>query len=139
MYLTAAEFRKALRNYYDEIYMDEFEEVQDSDAEEDIAAACAEIDGSLSVRYTVPVTDTTLLPLARSWCRTIAADHAFMRPTSPEIPPKFAEAAKQVRDTLAGIASGKIPFGTAAENDAESVVLVDASEPKMTRPQMAGY
>lgn len=137
MYATAQELEGRLGTQsYTAIYAD-----QASAAEEDIAAAEAEIDGYLSARYIVPVTSACALRLLRLWTLTIAEDYAWGRVSDVRPSDQLAKRLENVRKSLHDAASGVFKLsGAAASSDAAGTSVIVVSEtPHFTHQALKGY
>ncbi len=143
MYATAADLEKRLKREYAAIYADEDTGVADETlVEEDLGAAAAEIDGKVSVRYEIPVTNPGALALLKAWNLDLAAELAFGRTEGAVIPEKVKNRAETVRKNLDAIAKGDMKLsGAAAESasgpGASAIIAVD--EPEFTREKMQGF
>lgn len=142
MYATHDDLKKRLKRFYDKIYYDVDTKTVDNDlADDDLGEAAAEINGALSVKYAVPVTNATSLPLLKSWELSLAAELAFGRDENAATPENITTGAERVRKQLALVLQGE--FGLVAEvaqNEEKSAsMIVDVSTPVFGRDNMKGW
>ena len=100
MYTDTVELRQRLgRKIFNEIY-----NCADTDtpaaAESDLAAAAAEVDGSLASRYTLPVAAPRSLALLKDWTLTLAEERAYARAAGSNYAEKVKGRVEQVRKYL---------------------------------------
>jgi phage gp36-like protein len=142
MYATTEALEKRMKREYTAIYADDSGVVQEQLVLDDLAAAAAEIDGRMAVRYTVPVTASGALLLLENWNVILAMELAFARSESVEIPKKIKSLADNVRKQLEAVADGSLKLpASPAENSSGvgSVAIVSASAPVFTREKMSGF
>ena len=109
----------------------------------DLAAASAEIDGSVSVRYVLPVTGENTLALLKDWTLTLAEERAYARTAGSEFPEKVKSRVAQVRSSLELLREGKFRLPDAVEvgsgSGGPSIALVQSDEPIFTRDRMRRF
>ena len=69
-------------------------------AESDLAAAAAEVDGSLASRYQLPVGGVRSLVLLKDWVLTLAEERAYARAAGGNYAEKIKSRVEQVRKYL---------------------------------------
>lgn len=112
------------------------------EAQSDLDAAEAEINGMIGTRYHVPVTAGAALSLLKAWAVTLAEELAWSRSGKNELPKNVTERAATVRKNLALIADGKMILGGAEQDDVSgggSVVGIAGNPPVFGRDKMEGY
>ena len=142
MYSTIDKFKKRLKGYYDQLYLDpETDLVDDTLAEEDLAAASAEVDASAGMCYDIPVTAAKSLPLLENWELTIAEELAWKRSATGKTPEGTQNRVDVVRKALEKLAEGKIKLPGASESSgsAGGSVLTQCDTPVFTREKMSGF
>lgn len=134
MYASVNDFAGRLGDsVFEEIYPD------GENAEADLSDACAEINGCIGRRYTIPVTAESALPLLKGWTLTLAEERAYARAAGSSFAEKIKERAAQVRKYLDEIRSGTFQLPGAEEN-AQSVCSVQKSEQEVFgRDNMEGF
>ena len=109
----------------------------------DLAAASAEIDGSVSVRYVLPVTGENTLALLKDWTLTLAEERAYARTAGSEFPEKVKSRVAQVRSSLELLREGKFRLPDAVEvgsgSGGPSIALVQSETPIFTRERMRRF
>ena len=109
----------------------------------DLAAASAEIDGSVSVRYVLPVTGENTLALLKDWTLTLAEERAYARTAGSEFPEKVKSRVAQVRSSLELLREGRFRLPDATEvgsgSGGPSIALVQSDEPIFTRDRMRRF
>jgi len=113
-----------------------------AEAESDLAAAEAEIDGAIGVRYTVPVASAAAAALLKSWTLTLAEELAWSRSGKDALPKNLSDRLANVRRCIRDVAKGEMDLVEAEENadsGAGSVVLVEGNTPEFTRQKLAGF
>lgn len=141
-YATHGDLKKRMKRVYDEIYYDpETEAVNDDLADDDLAAAAAEIDGRLSKIYVVPVTSAESLPLMKSWNLILAEELAYSRADAPALPDNVKARCENVRKQLADVVKGEGGLiAEAAQNTGfEGALIVSKADPVFTREKMEGF
>ena len=113
-------------------------------ARNDLKAAAAEIDGSISARYVLPVASERSLALLQDWCLTLAEERAYSRAAGSEFAEKIKERAAQVRRMLELIRNGGFRLPDAVEigsggGSGASFTLVQSDEPVFTRERLKGF
>jgi len=161
MYATAEQLDRFLHDTYDQLYYVAPETTSEMTEEElaaasaaalvataqladdDLEAASAEIDGALGVRYAVPVSRATVLPMLRTWCLALAAELAWGRSAMAEPPPNLVARCKAIRDRLDeyGDGSKSLAADPAATPDAGAAgaALVQGDAPLFTRAKLGGW
>lgn len=134
VYATADDLRKRIgERSFAEIYP------AGENAGEDISAAQAEIDGNLSCRYEVPVTDGGALPLLKDWTLTLAEEKASARPAGSQFTEKVKLRVEQVRKYLERIRLGTFLVPGAKETEKNIFSIHKAETPLMTRDGLEGF
>lgn len=109
----------------------------------DLAAASAEIDGSVSVRYVLPVTGENTLALLKDWTLTLAEERAYARTAGSEFPEKVKSRVAQVRSSLELLREGRFRLPDATEvgsgSGGPSIALVQSDEPIFTRDRLRRF
>ena len=138
-YATVDDLKNRMKEFYNELYLDG-ESVNDDLASEDLAAVSAELDGALGNRYSIPITASSAMPLLRSWALTLCEELAWCRGDAVEVPEAVEKRCAKVRELLVFYADGKRRLSGAAQVvNSESVSLVQAATPVMTRDDLAGW
>ena len=140
-YATRDEFQKRLgERLWSAIYDNHAAYQQDV---VDLAAASAEIDGSVSVRYALPVTGENTLALLKDWCMTLAEERAHARAAGSEFPEKVKSRVAQVRASLELLREGKFRLPDATEvgggSGGAGIALVQCDTPIFTRDKMRKF
>ena len=141
-YASIDEFRRRLGGViFDEIYPGDDGA---ADAETDLAAAQAEIDGSLMRRYQIPVTGKTSSALVKDWTLTLAEERSYARTAGAVYAEKIKSRVELVRQYLAAIRNDTFSLPDARENIASSgsagaVSIRSGSTPIFTREKMEGF
>ena len=115
-----------------------------SAVEADLAAAIAEIDGSISVRYSLPVTGESSLALLKDWTLTRAEERAYARCAGSEYTEKVKSRVDQVRKMLELIRTGQFRLPDASEigsgtGGGPAIALSQSDKPIFTRERMRGF
>lgn len=114
-----------------------------ADAKSDLEAAAAEIDGSLSARYVLPVAGERSLVLLKDWNLTLCEERAYARAAGSEFSEKVKGMAAQVRRMLDLIRDGKFRLPDAAEigsgGAGGGMYLAQSDEPVFTRNRLKGF
>lgn len=140
MYATAADLRQRLGDLYQGQYMAVDGTPMDAEADADLAAAAAEIDSYLAIRYVVPVATPGVLPLLKQWCITLAEELAWSRSGKAEIPANVAARVAIVRKRLEDIANNDRQLPGAAELPTGASISIVESEPEVfTRNRLKGF
>ena len=142
MYATPAAMEKRMKREYAAIYADDAGVAQEQLVLDDLAAAAAEIDGRLAVRYAVPVIASGALLLLENWNIILAMELGYTRSEGVEIPEKIKNLADNVRKQLKAVTDGSLKLPAApAENSsgAGSVAIISAADPVFTREKMEGF
>ncbi|MBR2872453.1 MAG: DUF1320 family protein [Lentisphaeria bacterium] len=143
MYASVKDLQLRLGPVYADLYAECFEaETPDNTVpESDLAAAAAEIDGTLGVRYTLPVTAPHSAALLKNWCITLAEELAWARSGKEETPANVKDRVAQVRKALLRVAEGSmlLPGAVQAASGGGSVVTVEGNEVVFGREKMKGY
>ena len=141
-YAVIADLQKRLSDLYGNLYRRLDGTDMTVEAQSDLDAAEAEIDGMIGTRYTVPVESGEALPLLKSWTVTLAEELAWGRSGKAETPENVRERVKHVRSLLAKVADGSMLLPGAAQAAAVgggSVVAIAGNEPVFGRDKMPGY
>lgn len=140
MYATSAELRQRIGDIYAALYTDADGAPMDSEMEADLAAASAEIDALIGMRYGTPVTAEPALPLLKSWTLTLAEELAWVRSGKSDLPDNLKSRLAYVRGLLEKIAGGSMRLPGIAESDSGGTALIaKADDPVFTREGMEGY
>ena len=142
VYATVDDLLLRLSDLHDGVYRKLDGKVMTAEAESDLAAAEAEIDGAIGVRYTVPVASAAAAALLKSWTLTLAEELAWSRSGKDALPKNLSDRLTNVRRCIRDVAKGEMDLVGAAENAASgagSVVLVEGNEPEFTRKKLAGF
>lgn len=110
-----------------------------SDAAADLAAAAAEVESAVSVRYTLPVSGVRSSALVDDWTLTLAVLRAYMRPAAGDIPVKIKDAAAGVRTALSELRTGAYRLPDASERLGASFAFAKNSSPVFGRENMEGF
>ena len=141
-YATVDDLLLRLSDLHGGVYRKLDGKMMTAEAESDLAAAEAEIDGVIGVRYTVPVTSAAAAGLLKSWTLTLAEELAWSRSGKDALPKNLEQRLETVRRYLRDVAKGETDLPGAAENadsGAGSVVLVEGNTPEFTREKLAGF
>lgn len=135
MYATADDLKARIGEViFGELYPDP------AGAAEDLADACAEIDGCLSRRCSVPVSAGSALPLLKGWALTLAEERAYSRSAGSEYAEKVKSRVAQVRKYLEMAMKGEFLIPGAEEPaDVEGISLVEVDEPQFTKEKLKGF
>lgn len=142
MYATVDQFRRRLGSViFDEIYPGDDGA---TDAASDLAAATAEVDGSVMRRYAIPVTGATSSALVADWTLTLAEERAYARTAGSAYADKVKSRVDLVRQYLAAIRSDSFSLPDAPElsgtsGAAGSVSIRSGDAPIFTRGKMEGF
>lgn len=141
-YATTTELRRRLGGMiFDEIYPGDDGA---ADAETDLAAAQAEIDGALVRRYQLPVTGKTSAALVKDWTLTLAEERSYARTAGSSYADKVKSRVDLVRQYLAAIRSDTFSLPDASEvkssaGSSGAVSIRSGSDPIFTRDKMEGF
>lgn len=119
-----------------------FGDVYDSDeaaALSDLQGAAAEIDGALASRYIVPVRTPGAQALLKDWTLTLAEERTYSRSAGSQYAEKVKRRIDQVRKYLDMIHLARFSLAGAEENTAESIAVVNISDPVFTREKLKGF
>lgn len=141
-YATNEELKKRLGDrIFDEIYQYVYREGVKADLE----AAAAEIDGSVSARYVLPVTGERSRALLNDWNLTLAEERAYARAAGSGFSEKVKDRVAVVRKSLELIREGafKLPdaeeVGSGGGSGGPGSALFEADTPVFTRERMRGF
>ena len=141
-YAAIADLQLRLSDLYGNLYCRLDGTAMTEEAQADLDAAEAEIDGLIGTRYAVPVESGAALPLLKAWTVTLAEELAWSRAGKSELPKNVTQRAETVRKNLTLIASGKMLLQAAAQDESSgggSVVGISGNTPVFGRDKMAGY
>ena len=141
-YAAIADLQLRLSDLYGNLYRKLDGTAMTEEAQADLDAAEAEIDGLIGTRYAVPVQSGAALPLLKAWTVTLAEELAWSRSGKSELPKNVTQRAETVRKNLTLIASGKMLLQAAAQDESSgggSVVGISGNTPVFGRDKMAGY
>ena len=141
-YAAIADLQLRLSDLYGNLYRKLDGTAMTEEAQADLDAAEAEIDGLIGTRYAVPVESGAALPLLKAWTVTLAEELAWSRSGKSELPKNVTQRAETVRKNLTLIASGKMLLQAAAQDESSgggSVVGISGNTPVFGRDKMTGY
>ena len=141
-YAAIADLQLRLSDLYENLYRKLDGTAMTDEAQADLDAAEAEIDGLIGTRYAVPVESGAALPLLKAWTVTLAEELAWSRSGKSELPKNVTQRAETVRKNLTLIASGKMLLQAAAQDESSgggSVVGISGNDPVFGRDKMTGY
>ena len=141
-YAAIADLQLRLSDLYGNLYRKLDGTAMTEEAQADLDAAEAEIDGLIGTRYAVPVQSGAALPLLKAWTVTLAEELAWSRSGKNELPKNVTQRAETVRKNLTLIASGKMLLQAAAQDESSgggSVVGISGNTPVFGRDKMTGY
>lgn len=141
-YATVEDLRLRLSDLYPGLYVKLDGGAMDSEAQADLDAAEAEINGMIGTRYIVPVPAEQALPLLKSWTVTLAEELAWSRSGKSDLPENVAKRAEHVRRLLEKIANGSMILSGASQDEVNgggSVALIEGDPPVFGRGKMEGY
>ena len=141
-YAAIADLQLRLSDLYENLYRKLDGTAMTEEAQADLDAAEAEIDGLIGTRYAVPVESGAALPLLKAWTVTLAEELAWSRAGKSELPKNVTQRAETVRKNLTLIASGKMLLQAAAQDESSgggSVVGISGNTPVFGRDKMTGY
>lgn len=141
-YAAIADLQRRLSDLYENLYRKLDGTAMTEEAQADLDAAEAEIDGLIGTRYAVPVESGAALPLLKAWTVTLAEELAWSRSGKSELPKNVTQRAETVRKNLTLIASGKMLLQAAAQDENSgggSVVGISGNTPVFGRDKMDGY
>lgn len=141
-YAAIADLQLRLSDLYGNLYRKLDGTAMTEEAQADLDAAEAEIDGLIGTRYAVPVESGAALPLLKAWTVTLAEELAWSRSGKSELPKNVTQRAETVRKNLTLIASGKMLLQAAAQDENSgggSVVGISGNTPVFGRDKMTGY
>ncbi|MHB9138189.1 MAG: phage protein Gp36 family protein [Victivallaceae bacterium] len=138
MYATLSQLQGRLKDSFENIY--EAVDGAFPDAEADLAAANAIVDGYLAGRYAVPVTVESVQALLQHYTLVLACELAYMR-SAGDMPEKIKTAVKNVTDALQAIADGKKRLPGVAETTSGQggASVLSIADPVFTREKMSGF
>ena len=142
MYASVKDLQLRLGPVYADLYAESFEAEPDNTVpESDLSAAAAEIDGTLGVRYTLPVTAPNSAALLKNWCITLAEELAWARSGKEETPANVKDRVAQVRKALQRLADGTmlLPGAVQTASGGDSVATVEGNDVVFGREKMKGY
>ena len=144
MYASVKDLQLRLGIVYADLYAESFEAAVPDNTlpESDLAAAAAEIDGTLGVRYKLPITSAAASALLKNWCVTLAEELAWARSGKEETPANVKDRVAQVRKSLERMAEGTMLLPGAvqsAHSGGSSVVAVEGNDVVFGRNKMKGY
>lgn len=141
-YAAITDLQLRLSDLYENLYRKLDGTEMTAEAQADLDAAEAEIDGIIGTRYAVPVQSGAALPLLKAWTVTLAEELAWSRSGKSEIPGNVRQRAETVRKNLSLISSGRMLLSAAVQDESSgggSVVGIAGNEPVFGRDKMAGY
>ena len=141
-YAAIADLQLRLSDLYENLYRKLDGTAMTEEAQADLDAAEAEIDGLIGTRYAVPVESGAALPLLKAWTVTLAEELAWSRSGKSELPKNVVQRAETVRKNLSLVAAGKMLLAAAAQDESSgggSVVGIAGNDPVFGRDKMAGY
>ena len=141
-YAGIADLQLRLSDLYGNIYRRLDGSAMTEEAQADLDAAEAEIDGIVGTRYAVPVESGAALPLLKAWAVTLAEELAWSRSGKGDLPKNVQTRAETVRANLRLIAAGKMLLPGASQNESSgggSVVAIAGNDPVFGRDRMEGY
>ena len=141
-YAAISDLKLRLSDLYGNLYRKLDGTEMTDEAQADLDAAEAEIDGMIGTRYAVPVLSGAALPLLKAWTVTLAEELAWSRSGKSELPKNVAQRAETVRKNLSLVASGRMLLQTAVQDESSgggSVVGIAGNDPVFGRDKMAGY
>ena len=141
-YAAIADLQLRLSDLYGNLYRKLDGTAMTEEAQADLDAAEAEIDGLIGTRYAVPVESGAALPLLKAWTVTLAEELAWSRSGKSELPGNVTQRAETVRKNLTLIASGKMLLQAAVQDESSgggSVVGISGNDPVFGRDKMTGY
>lgn len=141
-YAAITDLQLRLSDLYGNLYRKLDGTEMTAEAQADLDAAEAEIDGIIGTRYAVPVQSGAALPLLKAWTVTLAEELAWSRSGKSEIPGNVRQRAETVRKNLSLISSGRMLLSAAVQDESSgggSVVGIAGNEPVFGRDKMAGY
>ena len=129
MYANCVELRQRLgRKIFNEIYNCTDADTPET-AESDIAAAAAEVDGSLAARYQLPIANIRSTALLKDWVLTLAEERAYARAAGANYAEKIKSRVEQVRKYLEKIQQDLFKLPDAAEKrDSSSRIALHHGE-----------
>lgn len=140
MYATSTELKQRIGDVYAALYTAADGSSMDAEMAADLAAASAEIDGLIGLRYETPVTAVSALPLLKSWTLTLAEELAWVRSGKSDLTENLKARIAYVRGLLDKIASGRMRLpGLAESASAGTMLIAKADDPVFTRDEMEGY
>lgn len=141
-YASVEDLQSRLGPIYANIYAFETE------ANDDLADAQAEIDGCLSKRYRVPVSAPSVQALLKGWTLTLCEERSYARGGAGSLAENVVSRVAQVRKYLEMAMKGEFQLPGAAEqgdgddNGGEGgsgMALFESEEPQFTREKLEGY
>lgn len=112
-------------------------------AKTDLEAGAAEIDGSISSRYVLPVTGERSRALLKDWNLTLSEERAYARAAGSAFSEKVKDRVAIVRKNLDAIREGTFKLPDAGEvgsgGTGAGSALFEADTPVFTRDRMRGF
>ena len=136
MYAEVSDLKARLGDVFDAIYENE------SDAEDDLTDAEAEVDGCISRRFKTPVTAIRSLPLLKGWTLTLCEERSYSRAAGSTYAEKVSSRVAQVRKYLDDVKNGLFTLPGAEEASDEvsgGISMIAGDEPIFTRDNIKGY
>ena len=140
MYASAADLQTRIGDVFAELYRRLDGTTMADEASADLAAASAEIDGAVGMRYAVPVSSEQALPLLKNWCLTLAEELAWAR-SGRQTPESVKDRVKTVRELLGKVAAGSFSLAGASLQATENGIIaeIECDEPVFGRRRMRGF
>ena len=147
-YATSEELKYRLGDsIFREIYpVNSYPDAARAAIDADLTASDAEIDGSVSARYIVPLSGARALALAKDWCLTLAEERAYARCAGSEYTEKVKTRVENVRKTLELIRTGQFRLpdaeesgGTGTGGGPAAIALSQSDKPIFTRNSMRRF
>ena len=144
-YATITDLKGKLRLQYAGCYTGA---TADADAAVDLAAAQAEVDGRVCMRWQLPAEGASVPGLLKDWTLTLAAARAWLRMLSGTSREGLDDEVKAVRALLADVAAGRFSLanvGLAAASPegsssaSGSALDVAVNEARFKRSQLKGW
>lgn len=114
-----------------------------AEAKSDLESAAAEIDGSISARYVLPVAGGRSLALLQDWNLTLAEERAYARAAGSEFSEKIKDRVAVVRHSLELIREGGFRLPDAVEigsgGTGATLALAQSETPVFTRSRLRGF
>lgn len=106
---------------------------------DDLLDAQAEIDGVLTMRYQIPVTCQSAMPLLKSWTLTLAEERAYARTDGARFPEKVKARVAQVRARLTEIREESFCLPGAAEQTKANIAFLEMETPVFSRKNLKNF